>query len=50
MGIFQTAVELFTPPESRWVVMSRAQMPRVKELWKKELDAKHIPYKDYMLE
>ena len=47
---FQTAVELFTPPESRWVVLSRAQMAPTKELWKKELDGKHIPYKDYMLE
>ncbi len=47
---FQTAVELFTPPESHWVVLSREQMAKTKELWKKELDAKHIPYKDYMLE
>ena len=47
---FQTAVELFSPPESRWVVLSRGKMAEAKELWKKELDAKHIPYKDYMLE
>jgi hypothetical protein len=47
---FQTACELFTPPESRWVVMSRERMASTKELWKKELDAKHISYKDYMLE
>jgi hypothetical protein len=47
---FQTAVELFSPPESRWVVLSRRQMAVAKELWKKELDAKKIPYQDYMLE
>jgi hypothetical protein len=47
---FQTAVELFSPPESRWVVRSRQQMTVAKELWKKELDAKKIPYQDYMLE
>lgn len=47
---FQTAVELFSPPESRWVVLSRREMSRAKELWKKELDAKKIPYKDYQLE
>jgi len=47
---FQTAVELFSPPESRWVVLSRAKMAEAKELWKKELDSKKIPYKDYMLE
>lgn len=47
---FQTAAELFTPPESRWVVMSREKMKTTRELWKKELDAKKIPYQDYMLE
>ena len=47
---FQTAVELFSPPESRWVVMSRRKMVSAKELWKKELDAKKVPYQDYMLE
>jgi hypothetical protein len=47
---FQTAVELFSPPESRWVIRSRRQMAVAKELWKKELDAKKIPYQDYMLE
>ena len=47
---FQTAVELFSPPESRWVIRSLRQMAAAKELWKKELDAKKIPYQDYMLE
>lgn len=47
---FQTAVELFSPPESRWVVRSRARMAEAKELWRKELVAKKIPFQDYMLE
>jgi hypothetical protein len=47
---FQTAVELFSPPESRWVIRSRKRMAVVKGLWKKELDAKRISYQDYMLE
>ncbi|OGS40650.1 MAG: hypothetical protein A2506_12465 [Elusimicrobia bacterium RIFOXYD12_FULL_66_9] len=47
---YQTAAELFTPPESRWVVMSRARMKETRELWKKELDAKKVPYRDYMLD
>jgi neutral trehalase len=46
---FQTAVELFSPPESRWVIRSRLKMAVAKELWKKELDAKKISYQDYML-
>ena len=47
---YQTAAELFTPPESRWTAMSRIKMKTTRELWKKELDAKKIPYQDYMLE
>lgn len=47
---FQTAVELFSPPESKWVILSRAKMISTRELWKKELDAQKIPYQDYMLE
>ncbi|OGS05100.1 MAG: hypothetical protein A3G41_03655 [Elusimicrobia bacterium RIFCSPLOWO2_12_FULL_59_9] len=46
----QTAVELFSPPESRWVQLSRQRMRQAKELWEKELHAKGIPFKDYMLE
>ena len=47
---FQSAAELFTPPESRWSARARARMAETRELWKKELDAKKIPYQDYMLE
>ena len=47
---YQTAVELFSPPESRWVRLSREKMPKAKELWKKELTEKGIPFEDYMLE
>ncbi|MFH1725038.1 MAG: hypothetical protein ABII00_10515 [Elusimicrobiota bacterium] len=46
----KTAVELFSPPESRWVRASREKMAEAKELWKRELDGKNIPYEDYMLE
>lgn len=47
---YQTAVELFSPPESVWVKKSREKMPAMKELWKQELRAKKIPFEDYMLE
>jgi hypothetical protein len=47
---FQTAVELFSPPESKWVVLSRVKMAEAKQLWKEELGRKKIPYQDYMLE
>jgi hypothetical protein len=47
---YQTVVELFSPPESKWVKLSREKMPVAKELWKKELTQKGIPFEDYMLE
>lgn len=47
---FQTAVELFSPPESKWVVLSRVKMAETKELWKEELKVKKVPFQDYMFE
>lgn len=47
---YKTAVELFTPPESKWVKLCRAKAPVARELWKKELDAQKIPYQEYMLD
>jgi hypothetical protein len=47
---YQTAVELFSPPESTWVKRSRERMPLAKERWKEELRAAKIPFEEYMLE
>ena len=47
---YQTAVELFNPPESRWVALSREKMKTAKDLWKQELREKKIPFEEYMLE
>lgn len=47
---FQTAAELFSPPESEWVKKARVQMPVAKERWKSELRAKKIPFEDYMID
>lgn len=47
---YQTAAELFSPPENRWSALARGKMGEARELWKKELDAQKIPYQDYMLE
>ena len=47
---YKTAAELFSPPQSRWVRLSRQKIPEALALWKKELDAKKIRYEDYMLE
>ncbi len=47
---YQTAVDLFSPPQSKWVVLSRAKMPLARERWKAELRAKKIPFEDYMID
>lgn len=47
---YQTAVELFQPPKSRWVKLSQQKMEQAKQLWKEELTKKGIQYEDYMLE
>ena len=47
---FQTAYELFSPPESKWVRLAREKAPVAKEKWKEELRAKKIHFEEYMLE
>jgi hypothetical protein len=47
---YQTAVELFSPPESKWVKLSQVKMQLAKEKWKEELRAKGIKFEEYMLE
>jgi hypothetical protein len=47
---YQTAAELFSPPESKWVKLARAKMPLAKARWKAELHAKKIPFEDYMID
>ena len=47
---YKTAVDLFAPPDSRWVKLSRRRMAEAKELWKAELRAKGVPFEEYMLE
>lgn len=47
---YKTCVELFSPPETKYVRLARERMAEAKRLWKAELDAAKIPYEDYMLE
>jgi len=47
---YQTAVELFSPPETKWVRLAREKMHVAKEKWKNELRQKGIPFEDYMIE
>lgn len=47
---YKTAYELFSPPESKWVRLSREKAPAAREEWKKELRSKNIPFEEYMLD
>ncbi|OGR85706.1 MAG: hypothetical protein A2901_05790 [Elusimicrobia bacterium RIFCSPLOWO2_01_FULL_54_10] len=47
---YQTAYELFSPPESKWVRLSREKAPLAREKWKEELRSQKIPFEDYMLD
>ena len=47
---YQTAAELFSPPNSKWVQLARQKMPQAKDRWKAELRAKKIPFEDYMID
>jgi hypothetical protein len=47
---YQTAADLFSPPNSKWVQLSREKLPLAKERWKAELRAKKIPFEDYMID
>ena len=47
---YQTAVELFSPPESKWVRASREKLPQAREIWRQELIKMGIKVEDYMLD
>ncbi|MDE2293270.1 MAG: hypothetical protein KGL53_14405 [Elusimicrobia bacterium] len=47
---YKTAVELFSPPDTKYVRLARERMPEAKRLWEAELKREKIPYEDYMLE
>lgn len=47
---YRTAVELFTPPETRWTRAARERMAPTREAWRKELEARGIKVADHMLQ
>lgn len=46
----RTAVELFTPPETRWTRAARARMAETRELWRRELESRGVRVAEHMLE
>ncbi len=47
---YKTVIDLFSPPESKWVKLAKQKIGPVKEMWRKELEAKGYKVEDYMLE
>lgn len=47
---YKTTIELFSPPESKWVKLARKKIVKVKEMWKEELIKKGYKIEDYMIE
>lgn len=47
---YRTAVELFTPPETRWTRAARERMAETREAWKRELAARGVKVADHMLQ
>jgi len=47
---YQTAVDQFSPPESKWVKLARSKIPLAKARWLAELKSKNIPYEAYMVD
>lgn len=47
---YRTAVELFTPPETRWTRAARERMAETRELWRRELAARGVKATDQMLQ
>lgn len=47
---YKTAASDFSPPETRWTRLARQKAPEALELWKAELRAAKIDFKDYELE
>lgn len=47
---FESAAELFTPPESRWSALARARLGPTRELWRQELRSRGLPSDDGRIE
>lgn len=47
---YKTAIELFSPPQSKWVKLAKEKINKVKQMWKEELLQKGYQVEDYMIE
>jgi len=47
---YKTVIDLFYPPQTKWVKLAKQKIEQVKQLWKKELEQKGYKIEDYMIE
>lgn len=47
---YKTVVELFSPPETKWVKLAKEKLEPTRQLWIKELESKGYKVEDYMVE
>ncbi len=47
---FESAADLFSPPQTRWSARGRAGMAQARELWRRERRARGLPVEDYRLQ
>jgi hypothetical protein len=47
---FESAADLFSPPESRWSARARVLMAETRERWRRERLAQGLPAEDYRLQ
>ena len=47
---FESAADLFAPPQTRWSERGRAGMAQARELWRRERLARGLPAEDYRLQ
>jgi hypothetical protein len=47
---YKTVIDLFSPPETKWVKLAKEKIESTKQLWKKELETKGYKVEDYMIE
>jgi hypothetical protein len=47
---YKTVIDLFSPPQTKWVKLAKQKIGQVKQMWKTELEQKGYKIEDYMIE
>jgi len=47
---YKTVIDLFAPPQTKWVKLAKQKIGQVKQMWKTELEQKGYKIEDYMID